>query len=222
VNTSYDEAGGQQWLLYLPQLPSAPSRLRVMMWRRLRAEGATGLQNGVWVMPRTERNEQSIRQLMDDIEKQGGGRGLLLAGIGLDPAVDQTVIAQARADRDREYVEFCGRCNDLLAEIDKETRACNFTFAELEENEEDLQKLTRWLRKIQARDVFGAERAGEAAQAIDQCRQAMDGFTRKVYAEEGLDPDPDGSDVDDHNDHNDHNDHSGDSLHPVGENTSDQ
>jgi hypothetical protein len=180
-----------QWLLYLPQLPSSPSRLRVMLWRRLRAEGATGLQNGVWVLPYNERNEACIRQLMDDIEKQGGGRGLLLVAEGLDPVVGQTIVEQARSDRDREYIEFCGRCKDLLDELDKETKAHNFTFAELEENEEDLQKLTNWLRKIQVRDVFGAEQAGEAAEAIDCCRRALDEFTRKVYIEEGLDPDSD-------------------------------
>ena len=33
-----------KWLLFLSQLPANPSRLRVAVWRKLRAEGALGLQ----------------------------------------------------------------------------------------------------------------------------------------------------------------------------------
>ena len=40
--------------------------------------------------------------------------------------------------------------------MDKERGAGNLTFAELEENEEDLAKLEAWVGKIRARDRFGA------------------------------------------------------------------
>jgi len=51
------------------------------------------------------------------------------------------VVERFRTDRDQEYVEFGVRCRDFLAEIAKETAARNLTFAALEENEHDLQKL---------------------------------------------------------------------------------
>jgi len=44
------------WILFLSQLPTNPSSLRVTVWRKMRANGALGLQNGVWMLP--DRSEQ--------------------------------------------------------------------------------------------------------------------------------------------------------------------
>ena len=41
----------QTWLVFIPQLPSSPSSLRVLVWRRMRTAGAAALQQGVWVLP---------------------------------------------------------------------------------------------------------------------------------------------------------------------------
>jgi hypothetical protein len=175
------------WLLFLPQLPSSPSSLRVLVWRRLRAAGALGLQNGVWVLPHTPDQERVLQDLLGEVTPQGGN-GLIFVAAPLAPEVQDTIIARFRADRDREYTEFCTRCQDLLAEIAKETSHQKFTFAELEETEQDLQRLTDWLRKIQNRDFFGGQQAAAASAALAQCEQAMRDFTAAVYAHEGLDP----------------------------------
>ncbi len=157
------------------------------MWRRVRAEGATGLQNGVWVLPRTPAHERTLRDLLAEIEGQGG-TGTLFVATPLDPEVEGTLIERFRAHRDQEYTEVLGRCRDFLAEIDKETRADNLTFAELEENEQDLHKLEVWLGKIQARDAFGGHRAEEASAALAGCREALLTFANSIYVREGLDP----------------------------------
>ncbi|GHP00560.1 hypothetical protein KSF_106070 [Reticulibacter mediterranei] len=60
------------------------------------------------------------------------------------------------------------------------------TFAELEENEQDLLKLTRWLRKIQYRDFFPSHASTLAQEHLAQCRQALATFTAAVYEQEGL------------------------------------
>ncbi len=57
--------------------------------------------------------------------------------------------------RDAEYSEVMERCREFHAELKKEREAGKFTFAELEENEEDLAKLEAWVGKIRARDRFG-------------------------------------------------------------------
>ena len=63
----------------------------------------------------------------------------------LDADRASEVVERFRADRDQEYQEFGVQCRDFLAEIAKETAARNLTFAALEENEHDLQKLHTWL-----------------------------------------------------------------------------
>jgi hypothetical protein len=177
--------GDHDWLLFLPQLPSSPSSLRVLVWRRLRAAGALGLQHGVWVLPHRPEQARVFRALLDEVAPQGGS-GLLFAAHAVDPALPADIVARFRDERAEDYREFASRCRDFLAEIAKETALGNFGFAELEENEQDLQKLAGWLGKIRARDFFGGEEAEGADRQIDGCRQALDAFTRSVYAAAGL------------------------------------
>lgn len=177
----------QKWLLFLPQLPASPSSLRVLVWRRLRAAGAVGLQSGVWVLPRGTEHEHFLLDLLREVERQGGTASVFTAS-PLDPTLTTRIIEQSGADRDREYAEFCERCGTLLAELDKETDQQKFTFAELEENEQDLQKLESWLAKITARDFFGASSAVDARDAFVQCQERLARYAQTVYASEGLAP----------------------------------
>jgi hypothetical protein len=71
-------------------------------------------------------------------------------------ADDKEMIARFANDRQREYQEFATRAQGLLDEVAKEIAAEKFTFAELEEVEDDLKKLEVWLAKISARDFFQA------------------------------------------------------------------
>lgn len=173
------------WLLLLVQLPSSPSSTRVALWRRLRAIGATGMVNGAWVLPRAAPHAEFFEQLLDTVRKQGGS-GFMLTVSPPSPEVDEEIRQRFHADRGREYDEFAERCTALVDEIGRESMAGKFTFAELEESEQDLEKLTRWLPKIQARDFFPAERSRQAEELLDGCRAALSGFSREVYAAEGV------------------------------------
>lgn len=175
----------QTWLVFIPQLPSSPSSLRVLVWRRMRAAGAAALQQGVWVLPQTPEHEQFLREVLHEAQEQGGS-GILMVATPLDADQAAEVVARFRADRDQEYREFGVQCRDFLTEIAKETAAGNLTFAALEENEHDLQKLQTWLEKIRARDFFSALQAHAAADALAACESALRGFAEAIYAREGL------------------------------------
>jgi hypothetical protein len=90
-------------------------------------------------------------------------------------------VATFDAARDEEYREVLDRCRDFHAELEKERKARKFTFAELEENEEDLAKLEAWFGKVRARDRFGAPLAEEAERAIKACREDLESFAESVY-----------------------------------------
>lgn len=176
-----------EWLLFLPQLPSSPSSLRVHVWRRLRAAGALGLQHGVWVLPYTAEHERTFRALVAAVTPQGG-TGLIFVATALDPALPADIVGGFQAERAQDYAEFQGRCRDFLAEIEKETSSRNFAFAGLEENEQDLHKLTGWLARIRARDFFKGEQAEQADSALAGCQRTLEIFAEAVYAEAGLTP----------------------------------
>jgi hypothetical protein len=168
------------WLLFLAQLPSSPSSARVALWRRLHAIGAAGILNGSWVLPYTTAHLQFFEKLQDTVRKQGG-KAFVLTVSEPSPEVAAVMAERFRADRGREYDEFAERGQALLAEISKETRAGKFTFAELEEAEQDLKKLIRWLAKIHARDFFPDERWPQSDEMLKDCRRALKDFSQAVY-----------------------------------------
>jgi hypothetical protein len=171
------------WLLLLAQLPKSPSSPRVALWRRLRAVGATTMVNSAWVLPETAPHAELLKQLRESILQQGGTVFVLNTSVS-SPEVNETIMRRFRADRGREYDEFAERCTALLEEIDKETRARKFAFAEMEEHEQDLEKLARWRAKIEARDFFPDERRQQSAAMMARCRSAMEAFSQAVYATE--------------------------------------
>lgn len=175
------------WLLLLPQLPATPSSLRVMVWRRMRQIGALGLQNGVWILPARADLEQWLHELRALVRQQGG-EVFLFRAQAAEAEAEALIRTRFCAERDEEYAEFLERCRDFLAEVAKETQQEKFTFAEMEEIEEDLEKLEHWLGKIRARDFFGAAQAEPAQAALSACREAFAAFVRQVYQRQGLEP----------------------------------
>jgi hypothetical protein len=99
-------------------------------------------------------------------------------------AGEPEVRAAFQAARDDEYEEVVDRCEDFLAQVQKEYDAHHFTYAELEENEVDLVKLRNWLARIRDRDAFGAGGRDAAEQAVDRCEKSLEEYAARVYAEE--------------------------------------
>jgi hypothetical protein len=173
------------WLLFLAQLPKSPSSARVALWRRLRAAGATTVVNSAWVLPDTESHVELLGQLQDMVLRQHGT--VFVLGVPVSSAeVHEAIVTRFQADRGREHDEFTERCGALIDEVDKETRAGKYTFAELEESEQDLEKLVRWLAKIQARDFFPDERGQQSAAMLARCQHIVEAFSQAVYAAEGI------------------------------------
>jgi hypothetical protein len=176
-----------QWLVFFPQTPATPSSLRVLVWRRLQQAGAINLQAGAWMLPHAPEQEQLLQTLLAELEQQGGS-GFFLEAKAPNEVIQAELIARFQGERNKEYQEFGERGQQFLQELEKETRAHKFSFAELEENEQDLLKLTRWLRKIQRRDFFPGPASREAVVRLTRCRHALHTFMSAVYEQEGLPP----------------------------------
>ncbi len=175
-----------KWLLFCPQLPATPSSPRVMVWRRMRSAGSLGLDNGVWILPHNEAAEKFVLEMKTYVESQGGSSKMFVA-ITLDEMTEADIIEGFRRDRAEEYAEFQEQCVDFLAEIEKETGRQNFSFAEYEENEQDLDKLRNWLGKVKQRDFMGGEQVQEADKWLEKCQHALQGFATEVFNHEKMD-----------------------------------
>ncbi len=167
------------WLVLIYRVPTEPSRLRAGVWRRLRNMGAVYLQNSVAAVPRSAERERALRALRNDIVENMDGKAFLLSSKTLAGEAD--LIVTINAARDDEYEEILDKCRDFHAGLDKEVAEEHFTYGELEENEEDLNKLRRWFDKVKARDALGAGKAADVAEALEGCNAALQDFAARVY-----------------------------------------
>ncbi|MFE9045896.1 Chromate resistance protein ChrB [Streptomyces sp. NPDC007818] len=170
-----------RWLILVIKLPAEPSRHRVAVWRELRKIGALSLGQGVWAVPEVPVFADGVRRALE-LTEGAGGQGITLqaAGRSDDDAVRFRELFTAA--RSADWTEFLADCGKFEAEIAKEIRIGKFTLAELEEEEQSLERLRRWHRDLTARDVFGAPEATEAAERLKQCTTDCEDYAERVFA----------------------------------------
>lgn len=172
-----------EWIFLIYKIPSEPSRYRASIWRKIKAVGAIYLQSSVCALPFNRKTEKSFRLLRREIEGYGGEAHVIKGSFLLQ---EQTVIDMFNQARNEEYDEVIDRCQDFFKEIDKEIARKHFTFGELEENEEDFEKLKKWFEKIRDRDFFHAGQAQLALEMLEKCQERIDEFGHYVFAHEEI------------------------------------
>lgn len=167
------------WRLITYRLPAEPSRHRVAVWRELRRLGAVTLQQGTWAVPEGEGFDAGFAAVVEAV-KAAGGQPVVLA-----VADDQAGTAQLEAlftgQREAEWVEFLSDCGKYEAELAREVAKGKLTLAELDEEEQSLERLRRWYRAIRARDLFAAPSAAAAEARLKDCAEALEHFAEQVY-----------------------------------------
>jgi hypothetical protein len=84
--------------------------------------------------------------------------------------------------REAEWAEFMADCGKYLAERDKEERIAKYTLAELEEEEQSLDRLRRWYRGLRSRDLLGIPATRDAAIDLQRCEDRFEVYADHVYA----------------------------------------
>ena len=168
-----------KWLFFSYSLPAEPSKARVYIWRQLKKLGAVNHQS-MWVLPFSHERLGEIKRLAGDIEGFKG-ESLVIGGSTLEKSQEERIYRAFAESRNEEYQEIIEKCEDYFKEIAFEIERKNFIFAEVEENEEELEKLKLWLKKVEKRDVIGAPLKKVAAEKIRACEKLFDGFARRVY-----------------------------------------
>ena len=169
-----------RWVVLVVRLPAEPSRHRVAVWRELRRIGALSLGQGTWAVPDVPAFSDGI-QRAEELAVRGDGEVVVLQANGRTER-DADRLASLFGDaRQAEWEEFVADCAKFEAEIDKELAAKKLTLAELEEEEQSLERLRRWYRELKTRDVFGAPLAAEAEHRLKNCVERLEDYTNQVF-----------------------------------------
>src|SRR5262249_51748822 len=143
------------WVLLTYRLPTEPSRHRVAVWRALRRVGAISAQQAIWAVPAQDHLIEAIEQIVQLIER-ADGEVLVFDAAPRDDEMAARLESLFTKEREEEWTEFLSECVKFDEEIAKEIRIKKFTAAELDEEEQNLDRLRRWCRELQTRDIFGA------------------------------------------------------------------
>jgi hypothetical protein len=169
-----------RWLVLVVRVPAEPSRHRVAVWRELRRVGAVPIGQGCWAVPEVPAVADKVARAVELVGR-GAGEVITLRAAGRGEADAALLSAWFTAARQAEWAEFIADCGKFDAEIDAEIAKSKFTLAELEEEEQSLDRLRRWHRELAARDVFGAPNAAEAGQQLTRCSERLADYTERVF-----------------------------------------
>ena len=182
------------WLLLAYSLPKEPSRYRVAVWRRLRKLGAVYLNEGFWILPSQPELQPEIQSLIAEVQSSGGAASAFTSK-DLDEQQGERLRGRFLAARSEEYSELAGQYNKFVLHVDHARSTRRFTFAEVEELEEELTKLERWLSEIHQRDFFGTPAYDSAVRSVEEGRELLQAFVTSTYEELGESPETPDLDV---------------------------
>lgn len=150
------------------------------MWRETRRLGALPLQHGVGLLPDSKANRDGFERIAERVRGYGG-EATVLTTTSPDEAWETSVIAKFNAARDEEYEEVVDESERFREEINRERRKGKYTFAELEDEETNLERLRRYLAQVEARDAFGAQGRVQAQAEVERCAEELTIFAREIH-----------------------------------------
>ncbi|MDQ6947992.1 MAG: chromate resistance protein ChrB [Actinomycetota bacterium] len=167
------------WRILTYRLEAEGSRHRVAIWRELRKAGAVSLQNGTWAIPPGTGFDPAVDRATSLIQRAEGQA--LIFEVTPAPASAAALEGLHVGEREEEWGEFVADCAKYDAEIASEIAKEKFTLAELDEEEQSLDRLRRWYREIRSRDVFGAPSQELAERRLKECAEVLEDFANRVY-----------------------------------------
>jgi ChrB-like protein len=175
------DARRRGWLVLLVKMPAEPARYRMALWRELRRSGAVPLGQATWALP----DLPAVRPVLERVSAlvaPADGSLLVLAASGHTDA-DVAQLEQLYADaRQSEWTEFVADCGKYLAELDHEEEIGKLTLAELEEEEQSLDRLRRWYRDLRGRDLLRVPATRDASVELKRCEVRFERYAEHVYA----------------------------------------
>jgi hypothetical protein len=152
----------------------------VAVWRELRKAGAVPVSPGTWALPAGPAFQPALDRA-SELCGNGNGTFAVIDASPRDEASSKLIRDAYAAARLDEWTEFMADCGKFEAEIAREIAKAKFTFGELEEEEQSLDRLRRWYRDLKKRDVLALPEARSAEDRLRTCENVLEGYAEQVY-----------------------------------------
>jgi hypothetical protein len=150
------------------------------VWRELRKGGAVPVSPGAWAIPGAPAFEASL-QRAEELTRAGGGTFAIIDASPRSEAGHALIRDAFVAARRDEWAEFQADCGKYEEEIAREIAKQKFTFGELEEEEQSLDRLRRWFRDLKKRDILALPEAHSAEKRLRHCEEILTDYAELVY-----------------------------------------
>jgi hypothetical protein len=105
-----------RWLLFVHQLPSKPSNLRVRTWRRLQQLGAIHVKQAVYILPDTPNAREDFEWLETEVKDAGGDASVFVADT-VDKWSNDALIEEFRRSRQETYLVLATDIERVLTRV---------------------------------------------------------------------------------------------------------
>jgi hypothetical protein len=112
-STVHSARTARRWLLFVHQLPSSPSNLRVRTWRRLQQLGALPIKQAVYALPDTPNAREDFEWLKTEVNGAGGDASVFAAD-NVDAWSDDGLVEEFRRSRQEAYTGLAGDIEKVL------------------------------------------------------------------------------------------------------------
>lgn len=124
-----------KWLFLVHRIPRDPSAGRVFVWRKLQQLGAISIQDAIWVLPKSAKNQEQFQWLSSEI-REFNGQAMLWEAQALSEEDDASLRKQ-----------FIEGAEAIYREI----------IESLKSDKCDLPLLSRRYQEAQAKDFFSSQ-----------------------------------------------------------------
>jgi len=167
--------GARRWLLFVHQLPSSPSNLRVKTWRRMQQLGAIAIKQAVYVLPDSPGAREDFEWLKTEVEGSGGEANVFVAD-AVDAWSEDQLVNEFRRAAQEAYGTLTDEIEPLLRPSPSTTKR---TRKPRRTRETAPQRLLDGFRQrlaaIEAVDFFGSAGRDRAATLLQQLESHLSG-----------------------------------------------
>jgi hypothetical protein len=163
------------WIIVFYDVPTEPTKLRVRIWREFKKIGALYPQMSFCILPNNKENVEKIEEISKII--LDNGKFIKITTSDYDEKEHNKMLEMFREERDKQYDEIYEECEEFIEETNLNIKNKKFTQEEVEEMEEVLDGLNRWVDKVMSKDwIKTSSKITNLKECLKKCQESMDQF----------------------------------------------